>query len=75
MDIVYFIIKHTPYWAVPFGMISAEFSYIYWLKSFKKVSVTFFVFGVFCFISLLYYLIGGGPDAAVDNLIWFFHQI
>ena len=69
MDIIYFILKYIPFWAVPIALISAEFGYIYWLKSLKKISITFLITAFFCVISIVYYYLAGGPIGAVKTFI------
>lgn len=66
MDIFHFILKYTPFWAIPLMMICGEFGYVYWLKSIKDVAKTFFTIAVICFFFLVYYIWAGGPDRVVE---------
>ena len=45
MDVLYFILRYTPFWAVPLMLICLQYGYIYWLKSIRKVSMAFAVLG------------------------------
>lgn len=69
MDIIIFIFKYTPFWSIPIGLICLEFAYIYWLKAFFGIAHKLIALGVFCFISLLYYMITGGPSGVTDNMV------
>ncbi len=65
MDIFIFILKYTPFWAIPLLMICLEFAYIYWLKSIKGVAKSFMAVVFICFISIVYYIWAGGPEGIV----------
>lgn len=67
MDIFHFILKYTPFWAIPLIMICLEFAYIYWLKSIREVAKAFMTVVVICFIALIYYVWAGGPDGVVKS--------
>ncbi len=67
MDIFHFILKYTPFWAIPLMMICGEFGYIYWLKSIKPVAKMFFTIATISFFVLVYYIWAGGPDRVVDT--------
>ncbi len=69
MDIIHFFIRYTPFWAVPIIMICAEFAYIYWMKTFKKVSIVLVFIGFISFLGIIYYYIAGGPDGSVRTFI------
>lgn len=72
MDVILFFIRHTPFWAVPLLLIGADFAYLYWLKSFKKVALVFAAISFFSLISLCYYFIAGGPHKAPQAFYQFF---
>jgi hypothetical protein len=38
MTEIYFITRHTPFWAIPIFVMSGEFGYLFWLKKKKKSS-------------------------------------
>ena len=65
MDIFFHIVRYTHFWAVPLLMISAQFSYIYWLKSIRRAALCFAFVAAFCFICIVYYYWAGGPELAV----------
>lgn len=75
MDLIYFVVKYTPFWAVPCFMISSQFGYIYWLKDARRISYTLFLFSLFCLIMILYYIFSGGPDGSVQALMRFMNDI
>lgn len=66
MDTFYFIIKYTPFWAIPLFIISGEFAYIYWLKSIKKVSIFFILLAFISVCFIVHYYVAGGPDRSVQ---------
>ncbi len=64
----YFIVRHTPWWAVPFIILGGEFTYFFWLKK-KKKSAYFFVLMAFIgFLFLGFYIYAGGPNKSVKIL-------
>lgn len=66
MDMLHFILRYTPFWAVPLIMICGEFGYIYWLKSIKGVAKAFFTVAMISSFFLVYYIWAGGPDKVVE---------
>lgn len=66
MDVVAFIIKYTPFWAIPCSMISVTYGYIYWLKSYKHIAYFFLFVGFISFIFSVFYYWAGGPEKAVQ---------
>ncbi len=66
MDILVFILTYIPFWATPLLMISAQYAYIYWLKSIRKISFSFIGLGVFCMGNLAFYFWAGGHDGVVQ---------
>lgn len=75
MDVVYFLLRYTPFWAVPTMLIGAEFAYIYWLKSRKKIVAFFIMISFFSFIMVLYYIFLGGPEKTVQKTISIVNEI
>ncbi len=67
MDIFHFILKYTPFWAIPLIMICLEFAYIYWLKSIREVAKAFMAVVILCLITLGYYIWAGGPEGIVKR--------
>ncbi len=65
MDLFYFFLRYTPFWAIPIFLICAEFAYLYWLKSFRKISLSFGFIAFICAVFTIYYVVIGGPDNAV----------
>ena len=66
MDIVYFLVRYTPWWGVPMLATFLYFSYIYRLKQ-KHYSSYVFAFGALMAMAfLVYYFYVGGPDRAVQ---------
>ncbi|MFZ8933513.1 MAG: hypothetical protein ACO20H_09755 [Bacteriovoracaceae bacterium] len=59
-----FLITHTPFWAVPLLFISANYGYIFWLKSYRDASYLFISIGFVCFLFIIYYVWHGGPVMA-----------
>jgi hypothetical protein len=69
MSEIYFLIKHTPFWAIPLLVLALEFGYIFWLRK-KKTNVKICL--IFAFISLValgWYYYAGGPDKAVRKFM------
>jgi hypothetical protein len=68
MKEVYFLARHTPFWAIPMFVLSAEFGYVFWLRKKKKGAI-------FClFLALIgagatgFYYWAGGPEKSVKFL-------
>ena len=59
-----FLITHTPFWAVPLLLISLNYAYIFWLKSYRDASFLFIFIGLFCSVFIVYYAWHGGPVLA-----------
>ena len=69
MDIIYFILRYIPFWAVPLAFIGGEFAYVFWLKSYKQVSMMFAsLFGI-SILFIIYYYWAPGPDGSVQEFI------
>ena len=73
IDILIVTIKYTPFWAVPFAIISSHFSYLYWLKDFKEMAYAWGVMVLFCLTSIVIYFFLGGPDRIVQTFTHIFH--
>lgn len=69
MDFFYFLIRHTPFWAIPAIFICVEFTYLYWLKGRKAVYACFVGIASWSFLCLVFYYWAGGPEAAVGFII------
>ncbi len=63
-----FIMRHTPFWAVPFMILGAEFAYLFWLRKKKRSAA---IWGIIAFIGLVaicFYAWAGGPEKTVKYL-------
>ncbi len=65
MQEIYFLARHTPFWAVPLILMGGEFAYLLWLKK-KKASATLclIIMLIGCF-STAFYIWAGGPEKSV----------
>ena len=71
MDVIYFLTRYIPFWAIPTMIIAGEFAYIYWLKSRKSIVFALVGLGGFSFLSIIFYYVAGGPERSVQALISF----
>jgi hypothetical protein len=69
MTEIFFMIRHTPFWAVPLIVICLEFGYVFWLR--KKIRAFKICTGlvIFSFFCLTFYIYAGGPERAVRKVI------
>jgi ABC-type Fe3+ transport system permease subunit len=67
-DIFLFTVKYTPFWAVPIGVIHANFAYVYWLKDYRELAAVCAIITLFCLTSITIYLIMGGPDQITNTI-------
>lgn len=66
---LYFMIRHTPFWAIPILVVAAEFAYVLWLRK-KKFSVHLCIFFmVLSVLALSWYYYAGGPEHAVRKFM------
>lgn len=61
-DILFFILKYTPWWAVPIMVMATQFAYVYWLKDYRPVSVVLGILAFFCLVMIIFYFLLGGPN-------------
>ena len=73
LDLLIVTMKYTPFWAVPFGLISFHFAYLYWLKDFKEMAYVWGASVLFCLTSVVVYFLIGGPDRIVQTFTHIFH--
>ena len=73
LDILLFILKYIPFWAVPMGLMSAKFGYNYWIKDFKEMAYAWGAITLFCLTSVALYFVIGGPDQIVQTFTHVFH--
>ena len=73
LDLLLFILKYIPFWAVPLGLTSANFTYVYWLKDFREAAYVWAGITLFCLTSVAIYFVIGGPDQIVQTFTHVFH--
>lgn len=73
LDIFIFLLKFIPFWAVPLGLTSAHFAYLYWLKDYKEIAYVWGISTLFCLTFVVLYFVIGGPDHIVEVFIRIFH--
>ncbi|MCO4752999.1 MAG: hypothetical protein KC478_00885 [Bacteriovoracaceae bacterium] len=71
MDEIYFLVRYTPFWAVPLLLIGGEFTYLFWLRRKKKLLSVCLGIAVFAALALAYYYWAGGPERSVKYLMKF----
>jgi hypothetical protein len=64
----YFIVRHIPWWAVPFIILGGEFAYFFWLKKKKKSAYVCVMAALIGFLFLGFYIWAGGPNKSVKIL-------
>lgn len=75
MSELYFLIRHTPFWAIPLLIVAAEFGYIFWLRK-KKTNVKICIlFMLLSTVFLGWYYYAGGPDKAVRKFMKFHRSL
>lgn len=75
MSELYFLIRHTPFWAIPLLIVAAEFGYIFWLRK-KKTNVKICImFMIISTVFLCWYYYAGGPDKAVRKFMKFHRSL
>lgn len=75
MEVVYFMVRFTPFWSIPCFLIGAEFTYLYWVRKKKKKMMGFGLVMTLSAVMTLFYWIAGGPEKSVDvvkEFIWFY---
>jgi hypothetical protein len=72
-DILFFVLKYTPFWAVPITMMGIHFAYLYWLKGYREVAYIWGGIVLFCLTSVIFYLVMGGPDKITATLSHIFN--
>lgn len=68
MDMFYFVIRHTPFWAVPLLYIGLQFGYLYWVKEYRRPAFAFFALAFLMSIMIIFYYWGGGPEKSVERI-------
>jgi hypothetical protein len=71
-----FLIRHTPFWAIPMLVVSIEFAYLNWLKKKKMYSQVCGLFGAVALCFIVYYYWAGGPERAVRKFMRaYYHNV
>jgi hypothetical protein len=70
-DTLHFIMRYTPFWAIPLGLVGFQFGRIYREKEFRKTGLCFYLLFALCTISTIIYFVTGGPDRSIDRGIEF----
>lgn len=65
MQEIYFLARHTPFWAVPLILMGAEFAYLFWLKKKKASATVCLIFMLVGLFSTGFYIWAGGPEKSV----------
>ena len=68
IDVAFFFVRYTPFWAVPLFFIAGEFGYLFWLKEDRIISTFFFLNMLMSFFFIVYYFWSGGPERSVKLL-------
>ncbi|MBJ00684.1 MAG: hypothetical protein CME67_05580 [Halobacteriovoraceae bacterium] len=71
MDEIYFLVRYTPFWAVPLLLIGGEFAYLFWLRRKQKLTMLCLSFAAFGLCALVYYYWAGGPEKSVKYFMEF----
>ncbi|WP_127716585.1 hypothetical protein [Halobacteriovorax sp. HLS] len=74
MDLTFFIIKYIPFWSVPSIIIAGYFCYLYWVKDIRLIAVAFGMTAFISFLSLGYWVMSGGPNQSVQQILEFQKQ-
>jgi len=65
MDMIYYFLRYTPWWAVPVIMISGRYAYIWWIRENRIIVLGCAGLIGFSSIALIYYVWAGSPSQAV----------
>jgi drug/metabolite transporter superfamily protein YnfA len=65
MQEIYFLARHTPFWAIPLIIIGGEFAYLFWLKKKKASVVLCLMIALIGLFSTAFYVWAGGPQKSV----------
>ena len=75
METLYFLARYTPFWSIPIFMIAAEFTYLFWVRKKKKMTLICLFLAIFTLSCTISYYVVGGPEKSVKALVkvhWFF---
>lgn len=65
MQEVYFLTRHTPFWAIPLIVLGAEFGYLFWLRKKKANMMVCLLLVCFGMSAVSFYIWAGGPEKSV----------
>ncbi|WPU64932.1 hypothetical protein [Peredibacter starrii] len=65
MQEIYFLARHTPFWAVPLIVLGGEFAYLFWLKKKKSSAILCLIFAFVGLMACSFYVWAGGPQKSV----------
>ena len=68
MKEIYFLARHTPFWAIPVMVLSLEFGYVLWLKKKKKSAMMCIMLAMIGVGAVSFYYWAGGPEKSVKYL-------
>ena len=68
MKEIYFLARHTPFWAIPLFVLCTEFGYMFWLKKKKKGAILCLLLGLIGLGATSFYYWAGGPEKSVKIL-------
>lgn len=69
MTEIYFLARHTPFWAVPLFVLGGEFGYLFWLKKKKATAMACLLIAFIGFASCCFYVWAGGPEKSVKKIM------
>jgi nucleoside recognition membrane protein YjiH len=71
MQEIYFLARHTPFWAIPLIVLGAEFAYLFWLRKKKSTVVVCLIIAFIGFMATTFYVWAGGPEKTVKIIkVW-----
>lgn len=62
---VLFLVRHIPFWGVPFLILGAEFAYLFWLRKKKTSAILWAIVSFVGLLSICFYIWAGGPEKSV----------
>jgi hypothetical protein len=65
MQEIYFLTRHTPFWAIPLIVLGAEFGYVFWLRKKKANMIVCFLLMFLGVSAVSFYIWAGGPEKSV----------
>ena len=68
MQEIYFLARHTPFWAIPLIVLGGEFAYLFWLRKKKGTVVLCLVIAFVGVLACGFYVWAGGPEKSVKIL-------